>query len=151
MAERETVIPRAGEEANKNEEVAAVEEKAEETKPPITQEEADYREKVFFEEDETIRLRDGLTYRIPPLGIRDARKLIKKLNTIDTGLIIANLMIEDGEEEDRYDQLMDILLMGFKPYYPTMTVEYLGDYVDVEQASFILDVLIGINGLKKSM
>ncbi len=146
MSERDTVIPRSGEpEENVEVETAKTEEK-----PQITQEEADIREKVFFEEDEKVRLRDGITYTIPPLGIKDARKLIKKLNTIDSGVIIANLIPEDGEE-DRYDELLDILLMGFKPYYPKMTTDYLGDYVDVDAAAHIIDIMIGINGLKKSM
>ncbi|MGG1263849.1 DNA polymerase III subunit gamma/tau [Brevibacillus laterosporus] len=116
-------------------------------KEPVTQEEADYIEKVFFEEDDHIQLRDGKTYRIPPLGLKDARKLMKKLNSIDTSIIITNLMETEGE--DRYDELLDVLLMAFKPYYKHMNVEYLEEVIDLVSAKQIIDSMIGLNGLKK--
>lgn len=117
---------------------------------PITQEESEYIEKVFFEEDDSVRLRDGISYKIPPLGLRDARNLMKKLNTIDTGVIIANL-IADDEGKDDYDELLGVLLMAFKPYYKTMTIDYLADYVDIGSAKQIIDIMIGLNGIKKSL
>lgn len=146
MEDRNMVIP-------KNEETEVKEEEVKETdkKEPITQEEADYIEKVFFEEDETVRLRDGKTYRIPPLGLKDARKLMKLLNTIDTGIIISNLMVMEGEDDDRYDELMEVLLMAFKPYYKHVTADYLAEYVDLVIAKEIIDSMIGLNGLKKSL
>lgn len=157
MSERETVIPRANEEteavakaAEQAQEVEA-EVKEEEKKKPITQEEADIREKVFFEEDEKVRLRDGKTYSIPPLGLKDARKLMKKLNTIESGVIIANLIPDGDDDEDRYDELLNVLLMAFKPYYSSMTLEHLEEYVDLDNAKKIIDCMIGLNGLKKSM
>lgn len=137
--DRNMVIPKSDEAAKENDN----------KKEPITQEEADYIEKVFFEEDETVRLRDGKTYRIPPLGLKDARKLMKLLNTIDTAIIISNLMVAEGEEDDRYDELMEVLLMAFKPYYKHVTVEYLSEYVDLVIAKQIIDAMIGLNGLKK--
>lgn len=153
MSDRDLVIPRAEGDSVSEEVARQVEEQtpkaAEEESKPLTQEEADVREKVFFEEDEKIRLRDGKTYYIPPLGLKDARSLMKKLNTIDSGVIIANLIPEDGE--DRFDELLDVLLMAFKPYYKHMTVEHLGEYVDLETAKKIIDSMIGLNGLKKSM
>lgn len=153
MSERELVIPRADSTVTK--EIASqVEEQTQEAvtekeKNPLTQEEAEVCEKVFFEEDDKVRLRDGKTYNIPPLGLMDARKLMNKLNTIDSGVIIANLIPEDGD--DRFDELLDVLLMAFKPYYNHMTVEHLGNYVDLETAKKIIDCMIGLNGLKKSM
>lgn len=152
MSERDLVIPRA-EDGISQEVTSQVEEQTtkvdEEEKKPLTQEEADYREKVFFEEDEQVRLRDGKTYYIPPLGLKDARSLMKKLNIIESGVIIANLIPEDGE--DRFEELLDVLLMAFRPYYKHITVEHLEEYVDLETAKKIIDSMIGINGLKKSM
>lgn len=144
--DRNMVIPK-----NEETEVKEAEVKETDKKEPITQEEADYIEKVFFEEDETVRLRDGKTYRIPPLGLKDARKLMKLLNTIDTGIIISNLMVMEGEDDDRYDELMEVLLMAFKPYYKHVTADYLAEYVDLVIAKEIIDSMIGLNGLKKSL
>ncbi|OBZ11848.1 DNA polymerase III subunit gamma/tau [Bacillus sp. FJAT-27264] len=152
MSERDLVIPKAEDGISKGT-TNQVEEQSskveEEEKKPLTQEEADIREKVFFEEDEKVRLRDGKTYYIPPLGLKDARTLMKKLNTIESGIIIANLIPEDGE--DRFEELLDVLLMAFKPYYKHITVEHLEEYVDLDTAKKIIDSMIGINGLKKSM
>lgn len=124
--------------------------KEEVEKEKLSQEEADFIEKVFFEEDDVVRLRDGKSYRVPPLGLKDARKLMRKLNSIDTGVIIANL-IEDENGDDNYDELLEILLIGLKPYYKDLTVDYLAEYVDIGNAKVIIDIFIGLNGLKKSM
>lgn len=131
MAERDMTIP-----------------KKQEDEEVISLEESNVREKVFFEDDDYVSLRDGRVYQIPPLSLKEARKLMKSLNTIDTSVIIANLMAEEGEE-DNYDQLMDVLLMAFKPYHKDMTKEYLGDYIDLVTAKKIIDSMIGLNGLKK--
>ncbi|WP_179031893.1 DNA polymerase III subunit gamma/tau [Paenibacillus kribbensis] len=144
MNERELTIP------SKNELPKAAE-VAEDAKEILTEEEAQIREKAFFEEDEQVRLRDGKTYYLPPLGLKDARKLIKKLNAIDSGIIIANLIPDDPEGTDRYHELIDVLMMGFKPYYSWMTPEHLEEYVDLETAKQIIDAMIGLNGIKKSM
>ena len=141
--DRNMSIPKSGGEAQ--------EENTNRAQAPISQEEADFIEKVFFEDDEVVRLRDGKTYRIPPLGLKDARKLMKLLNTIDTGIIISNLIVMEGEDDDRYDELMEVLLMAFKPYYPHITVDYLAEYVDLVIAKQIIDCMIGLNGLKKSL
>jgi len=156
MSDKELAIPRSGgvhatisDEKEVND--APKETVQAESKEQVSQEEAEIREKVFFEEDEKIRLRDGKTYYIPPLGLKDARKLMKKLNTIDNGVIIANLIPDGDDDEDRYEELMDVLLMAFKPYYSHMTVEDLEEYVDLETAKKIIDCMIGLNGLKKSL
>lgn len=143
--DRNMVIPKNG--GNENEEVK----ETNETKQTLTQEEADYIEKVFFEEDDVVRLRDGKSYRIPPLSLKDARKLMKLLNVIDTSIIISNLIVMEGDDEDRYAPLMEVLLMAFKPYYPNVTTEYLSEYVDLVTAKKIIDSMIGLNGLKKSL
>lgn len=156
MSERELKIPAKKAQEQVEEEVKETETVEEqptaqtEEEEKLTQEEADYIEKVFFEDDDIVRLRDGKSYRIPPLGLKDAKNLMKKLNSIDTGVIIAN-MIEDENGEDSYDELLEVLLLGFKPYYKEMTVDYLADYVDIGTAKVIIDTLIGLNGLKKSL
>jgi hypothetical protein len=116
----------------------------------VTKEESIEIEKVFFEDDELVRLRDGVSYRIPPLALRDARKLMKSINTIDTSVIIANL-IADEEGNDSYDNLLEVISMAFKPYYKSITLDYLSEYVDLACAKQIIDIMIGLNGLKKSM
>ncbi|MGG1616579.1 DNA polymerase III subunit gamma/tau [Paenibacillus sp. NRS-1782] len=144
MNEREFTVPSKNEPSKSD---AVVES----TKKVLTEEEAQIKEKAFFEEDEQVRLRDGKTYYLPPLGLKDARKLIKKLNAIDSGIIIANLIPDDPEGADRYHELIDVLMMGFKPYYSWMTPEHLEEYVDLETAKQIIDAMIGLNGIKKSM
>ncbi|MCP8973168.1 DNA polymerase III subunit gamma/tau [Bacillus licheniformis] len=133
-----------------NQEEPHQEQPREDTTESISKEESEYIEKVFFEEDESVRLRDGVSYKIPPLGLRDAKNLMKKMNTIDTGVIIANL-IEDESGNDTFNELLEVLLMAFKPYYKNMTVEYLAEYVDIQSAKSIIDIMIGLNGLKKSL
>jgi hypothetical protein len=115
----------------------------------VTPQEVEYIEKVFFEEDEKIRLRDGKTYYIPPLGLKEAKRLMKLLNTINSAIILDNLIENDEDGTDNYDNLMEVLLMAFKPYYPSITVDYLAEYVDLVTAKKIIDAMIGINGLKK--
>lgn len=155
MSDRNLSIPsRGGSIENQEQEVKQeVTQNAQEQtqeEPKLTKEESEYIEKVFFEEDETVRLRDGITYKIPPLGLKDAKKLMKKLNSIDTSIIIANL-IADEEGNDNYDGLLEVLLMAFKPYYKHITVDYLAEYVDINTAKQIIDIMIGLNGLKKSL
>lgn len=155
MSDRNLSIPsRGGSIENQEQEVKQeVTQNAQEQtqeEPKLTKEESEYIEKVFFEEDETVRLRDGITYKIPPLGLKDAKKLMKKLNSIDTSIIIANLIADEGGN-DNYDELLEVLLMAFKPYYKHITVDYLAEYVDINTAKQIIDIMIGLNGLKKSL
>lgn len=156
MSDRNLSIPsRGGSIENQEQEVKQevtqnAQEQTQEEEPKLTKEEAEYIEKVFFEEDETVRLRDGITYKIPPLGLKDAKNLMNKLNSIDTSIIIANL-IADEEGNDNYDELLEVLLMAFKPYYKHITVDYLAEYVDINTAKQIIDIMIGLNGLKKSL
>jgi hypothetical protein len=150
MTDRDFAIPTGAKKEADAPVEAQSENKAEETKPTLTKEESEFIEKVFFEDDEKVRLRDGKSYYIPALSLKDGRKLMKKLNSIDTSVIIANLM-EDEEGHDRFDDLMEVLLMAFKPYYPEMTVDYLAEYIDIDTAKKIIDIMIGINGIKKSL
>ncbi|MDA2381215.1 DNA polymerase III subunit gamma/tau [Bacillus cereus] len=156
MSERNLAIPSREEAIEEPTLVEETEEKVEQQEPnkqeevKLTKQESEFIEKVFFEEDEKVTLRDGKTYAIPPLGLKDAKNLMKKLNTIDTGVIIANL-IADETGNDSYDELLEVLLMGFKPYYKEISAHYLGDYIDIVTAKEIIDIMIGLNGLKKSL
>lgn len=151
---KEIVIPTNEpiEEPTKVEETPVEEaiEQVEEKEKPITAEEAEYIKKVFFEDDEMVTLRDGITYRIPPLSLRDGLKLMEKLNGIETSAIVLNLM-DDGSGETKFELLVDVLYMAFKPYYPDMTRDYIADYVDLASAKEILDIMIGLNQIKKNM
>lgn len=152
---KELTIPKqkvvAEEEAVETTETA-VEETVEQTadEKVLTPEESAYIQKVFFEEDEVIYLRDGKKYHIPPLSLRDGVKLMNKLNGIDSTVIIMNLM-DDGNGETRFDLLMEVLLMAFKPYYKEIDADYLAEYVDLNTAKEILDIMIGLNQIKKNM
>lgn len=152
MSEREIAIPKksVGTNEETNQVVDNKEAQREVTQETITQEESEYMEKVFFEDDEVVRLRDGKSYRIPPLGLKDAMRLMKRLNSIDTSVILANL-IDDGSGNNSYEDLLEVLLMAFKPYYKDITKEYLAEYVDLNTAKKIIDIMIGLNGLKKSL
>ncbi|WP_429845196.1 hypothetical protein [Brevibacillus sp. FIR094] len=108
------------------------------------QQEADLVEAVFFEDDSEIMLRDGKTYRIPPVTLKDARILMKKLGTVHIDAIILNFLPYENKEED----LFDILLLGFRNY-PSVTREYLDEHCDLETAKKLINILIGLNGLKK--
>lgn len=128
----------------------------------ITQVEADAAERAFFEDDEPIKLRDGRTYRIPPSSLKDARRLMKLLKTVNVDAIILNFLPTDHEElnNKRQQDLFDILGMAFKNY-PHIVVgkdeegrylvnrDYLDEYVDLNAARKIIDTLIGLNALKK--
>ncbi|GAA0376753.1 DNA polymerase III subunit gamma/tau [Bacillus horti] len=152
MNKRDMVLPQNGVNPNEVAKEEIVESKETDLSPKeeISPEEASFREKVFFEEDESVRLRDGISYKIPPLGIKAAKELMKKLNSVDTAIIIAN-MIENEAGDTNYNDLLEVLLMGFKPYYPKMTTDYLEEYIDIVTAKEIIDILIGLNGLKKSL
>lgn len=107
-------------------------------------------EAIFFEDDVEIMLRDGKKYRIPPCTLKDARRLMNLLKEIQPDLIIANFLPTGDEEEDnkRIDSLYEVLLIAFKKY-PHVTREYLEEYVDIGLAKKIIEILIGLNGLKK--
>lgn len=127
----------------------------------VTQEEADAAERAFFEDDEVITLRDKRKYRIPPCSLKDARRLMKLLRTVNVDAIILNFIPTDNEEADakRQDDLFDILGMAFKNYPHIVTRgengeynvnrDYLDEYMDLNTTRKVIDILIGLNGLKK--
>jgi len=103
---------------------------------------------IFFEDDVEIRLRDGKVYKIPPATLKDARKLMEKLKTVNVDIIILNFIQTDDDSTRREDDLFDILMMAFKNY-PEVTKEYIEEYVDVEIAKKIIEIMIGLNDIKK--
>lgn len=116
----------------------------------LTPEEAKRIEAVFFEDDAEIMLRDGKRYRIPPVSLKEARKIMQLLKTVNVDVIIMNFVPTGDEELDkkREDNLFDLLLMAFKNY-PEVDRDYLDRYVDLATARKIIDIIIGLNGIKK--
>lgn len=112
--------------------------------------EAANSEQVFFEDDAEVKLRDGRVYRVPPASLKNARKLMKLLKTINVDIIILNFVPTEDAAVDaqRENDLFDTLLTAFSGY-PHVTRDYLDEYVDLELARKIIDILIGLNGLKK--
>lgn len=117
----------------------------------LTEEQAEHVESIFFEDDAEIRLRDGKTYKIPPAGLKNARRLMKLLKTINIDAIILNFAPTGNEETDeqRENDLFEILSMAFVGY-PEVDTDYISRYVDIKLAGDIIEILIGLNGLKKS-
>lgn len=116
----------------------------------ITKEEADRIESVFFEDDEEIMLRDGKTYKITPCTLKDARKLMRLLKTVQIDAIILNFLPDEEGKVGSEEDLFDILLIAFKGY-PEIDKDYIDQYVDLEIARKIIEIMIGLNGIKKSV
>lgn len=112
----------------------------------LTFEESEYQAKVMFEDDAEVKLRDGKTYKVMPLGLMDGRTFMKKLKSINTEIIMLNLM-EDMEGNSAEDDLYDVLLLAFKynPLYDFVDKDYLGRYCDVVIAKKIIEIMLGLN------
>ena len=119
-------------------------------KEMLTEEEARQVEAIFFEDDEELRLRDGKKYRIVPCSLKKARRLMQLLKTVNIEVIVMNFIPSNSAELDkqREDELFEILMMAFTNY-PSINREYLEEHVDINLAKKIINVLIGLNGLKK--
>jgi hypothetical protein len=116
----------------------------------ITPEEANRIERVVFDDDEKIRLRDGKIYSIIPISAKDARKFMKLLSLIHQDLIVANFMptgdlVSDTQREAAFT---DIMGLAFK-HYPEHDMDYWMEYVDVVTAKDIIEIMVGLNGIKK--
>lgn len=130
--------------------LAMNQEAVERIKQEELQAELEKKEAVFFEDDEVIKLRDGKEYKVPPLNLKNARKLMQKIRTINIDAIILNFLPTGDPEGDakREDDLYEVLLMAFVNY-PEVTREYIDEYVDLDSARSIFDTLVGINAIKK--
>ncbi len=100
---------------------------------------------IFFEDDAQVTLRNGSTYNISPCTLKEARRLMNLLKTVNIDAIILNFIPDDETNEN---DLFDILLMGFKNY-KEVDREFIDNYVDLTTAKKIIEALIGLNGLKK--
>lgn len=100
---------------------------------------------IFFEDDAQVTLRNGNTYNISPCTLKEARKLMSLLKTVNIEAIILNFIPDDETNEN---DLFDILLMGFKNY-KEVDRDFIDSYVDLTTAKKIIESLIGLNGLKK--
>jgi hypothetical protein len=78
-------------------------------------EELERSEAAIFEDDAPIKLRNGKTYYIPPLTLKNARTLMKKLRTINVDAIILNFLPTGNEELDkqREDDLFEVPQMAY--------------------------------------
>lgn len=119
-------------------------------KEALTQEQADKIESAFFEDYATFKLRDGKEYKVPPCSLRNARRLMQLLKSVNVDVILMNFLPTGDEEVDkqREDGLIEILSMAFVDY-PEVDRDFIEDNIDLSTAKAIIDVLIGINSLKK--
>lgn len=117
---------------------------------PITKAEAERIEAVWFEDDAEVRLRDGKRYKVPPVTLRDARRLMQLIKTVNVDAIILNFLPTGDDEEDnkRAVELFEIMRMAFQAY-PEIDDAFIDKNVDVVIAKDIIDTMIGLNGLKK--
>lgn len=112
--------------------------------------ELEAEERVIFEDDEKVKLRDGKEYSIQPSSLKNARRLMKLLRTVNIDTIMSNFLPTDDEKDDenRQEDLLEVLKIAFVNY-PDLEDEYLEDNIDLRTASDIIYILIGLNGLKK--
>ncbi|WP_145052822.1 hypothetical protein [Paenibacillus xylanexedens] len=113
-------------------------------------------ERVWFEDDTPIMLRDGKEYRIPPMTFTDTREFMKLLGTLDVATIIMNFA--PGRADTEQD-LVYVIGMAFQNY-PEIAYrdkdrklivnrDFIDRYVDLRLARVILDTMMDINELKK--
>lgn len=119
-------------------------------KEAFTTEQAEEIERAWFEQEEEITLNDGKTYKIPPCSLKNAMKLMKLLKTINIDVIILNYVPTGNPEldEKRASDLAEVLMLAFTRY-PEVTREYIEENIDVVKAKKIIEILIGLNSLKK--
>lgn len=117
----------------------------------LTEEEAASIEAVFFEDDAEIKLRDGKIYKIPPANLKNARRLMGLLKSVNIDAIMLNFLPSEFEDEDgqKEKDLIEVLSIAFINY-PKIDEEFILEYVDLETASKIIEIVIGLNRLKKS-
>ncbi|MFF2480277.1 hypothetical protein [Paenibacillus sp. NPDC058071] len=117
-------------------------------------------EKIWFEDDERVTLRDGSVRTIPPLLFGDARTFMQKVKTVNIDVILFNFG-PNGQSPAETD-LYDILAMAFKDHSDMVTVvneggrvtyqpnrDYIDRNVDIRMARQIIDIMLDVNALKK--
>lgn len=119
----------------------------EKRKEEISKEESDRIETVFFEDDVEVQLRDGKDYRIHPCTLKDARKIMRMVKSVNIDAIILNFLPnEEGGSQDAEDDLYDLILIAFKNY-KDIDRDYIDQYVDLATAREIINILLGLNGI----
>jgi hypothetical protein len=103
---------------------------------------------IFFEDDAKLTLRNGKTYTVPPLMLGKARTLLEKLKTVNVDAIILNFLPTGDGDGQRQEDLYDILLLAFVGY-PEVDRDFLDANMDLETARKTIDILIGLNHIKK--
>ena len=133
-----------------DEAVARIKAEAEQETKSKAELEAELSEAIFFEDDEKIQLRDGKEYRIAPCSLKDARRLMNHLKTVNVDAIVLNFAPTGDEAMDnqRENDLMSILEIAFK-HYEHVDRDYIEEYVDLDIARRLIDIMLGLNGLKK--
>ena len=107
-------------------------------------------ESIWFEDGSAeVNLLDGKKYKIHPVNLKKARRLLQLLKTVNVDMAIANF-IPSGEPEvdvQREKDFYEMIEMAFEKY--ELGIEYLEENIDVVTASRIANILLGINGIKK--
>ena len=116
----------------------------------ISKEEAERIEAVIFEYDVPVKLRDGKEYKIRPVNLKDAKRLMKLLGSVNVDYVIMNFLPTgyDLDDQKREADFMEVLLMAFKNY-SSISQDYIEENVDIKMAETIIATMIGLNGLKK--
>ncbi len=119
-------------------------------KDSVTPEESERVERVIFEDDEVVALRNGKLYKIPPCNFKDARRLMKLLRTVNVDVIIFNFLPTENEDEDekRISDLYTLMKIAFQDY-PEVDNVFIDNFVDLKIARKVIEILIDLNGLKK--
>lgn len=108
--------------------------------------------KIWFEDSVNFKLRDGSTYNIKPLTLRNARILMENIMYINVDHPIMTYIDISDENTlitaaDRAEKLMDVVELGFKEY--NLSREYLEDNIDLRSVKELLDIYMDLNGIKK--
>ncbi|WP_426455291.1 hypothetical protein ACP26L_36370 (plasmid) [Paenibacillus sp. S-38] len=124
---------------------------AEEEQPELKQ-----SERIWFEDDEEVMLRNGKRYKIPPMTFGDTREFMQLLKSVNVNAIILNFAPGSGDQEK---DLFYIIAMGLQSYPEIARRNEKGELiydrnfidrnVDLRIAKLILDTMMDLNGLKK--
>jgi hypothetical protein len=121
-------------------------------------------EKVIFEDDEEVTLRDGKKYKISPATFKQARFLMRNIVKINVDNMFLNFIpiIKDNDqgevdlktspdemliENENIDILMEIMEIAFRKH--NLSKDEIEEFVDLNIAREVINILIGLSGLKK--
>ena len=107
-------------------------------------------EGIWFEDgSDEIKLLDGARYRIYPVNLKKARRLLQLLKTVNVDMAITNFMPSGDDELDvkREEEFIEMISMAFEKH--GVDRDYIEENVDVVTATKIAGILLGVNGIKK--